>query len=196
MGGDCWAESVEGKGSTFYLLISTKKTQRPAKPPWSSASHAHQRAALLTDMPCRFDSLRRNLKNWNVQVEPYRSLAEVDQQSGVQPFDMVILDITSAAHAQQTIAEARIDCPGASVILLVEPADIEVYKKGAVGKQWTVLSKPTTTHALYSATARVRTEQDPQGRVLAAAEIGRKASPMFKRKMSSLMDKAYGEVRA
>jgi len=195
MGGDCWAESVEGKGSTFYLLISTKKTDRPARPPWNSPSHIHQRAALLTDMPCRFDSLLRNLENWNVHVEPYKSLAEVDHQSEIHPYDIVILDITSTAHAQQTIAKAKTDCPGANIILLVEPADIEVYKKAAEGDRWTVLSKPTTTNALYSATARVRTEQDPQGRVLASAGIRRSASPAFKRPMTSLMDKTYAQVR-
>ena len=194
MGGDCWAESVEGKGSTFYLLVSTKKTRTPNKPPWMSLSHVKQRAALVTDMPCRFDSLRCNLRNWNVHVEALEALEEHGLRTGMEPFDVVILDITSTAHAQDTIAKARTSCPGARVVLLVGPAEIETYKKTADLNHWTVLSKPTTTHALYSATARVRTDDNPGGRLLAAGEIGRKVSPSVKRPMSSLMDKTYGQV--
>jgi hypothetical protein len=107
---------MEGKGSTFYLLVSTKRTKTLNKPPWTSSSHAERRAALLTDMPLRFDSICRNLRNWNVQVE---ALAEVDGRyiaPGKKPFDLVILDITSRLGvAQDTIARIKTDCPGARV---------------------------------------------------------------------------------
>jgi hypothetical protein len=78
---------------------------------------------------------------------------------------------------------------------MVGPAELEVYKKAAESNQWTVLSKPTTTYAIYSATAKIRREHNSHRRLADDAEIGRKPSPSLKRPMSSLMNKAYGKVR-
>lgn len=44
LGGDCWAESVEGQGSTFYILITAAKTSEAdaERPPAYPAGPARQ----------------------------------------------------------------------------------------------------------------------------------------------------------
>jgi hypothetical protein len=174
MGGDCWAESVEGKGSTFYLLITTQKAQKAALPLWSQTVHAPQQAALITMHPSRFLSLTRNLETWKIRTDVIEGLAGLVEKAPHGPnHDLIIVDIVAEGLSDEAVLRFRQAYPKAKVsrrdftattvhmpladrifqlVLLVGPMEAESYKKRMEQESWTVLSKPVTAMALYCAT--------------------------------------------
>lgn len=171
MGGDCWAESVEGKGSTFYLLITTQKAEKAPLPLWSQATHPPQLAALITAHPSRFLSLARNLEAWKIRTEVVEELAELVEKAPRGPsYDLIIVDIVAEGLSDEIVVRFRQAYPKAKVslqlqpfyepladrvfqlVLLVGPMEAESYKKRTDQDSWTVLSKPVTAMALYCAT--------------------------------------------
>ena len=128
MGGDCWAESVEGKGSTFYLLVTTKKGPKAPLPLWSQALHPPQQAVLVTAHPSRFLSLTRNLETWNIKTSIYERLGGLIDQAAKGPaYDLVIVDIVAEGLSDEIVLELRQACPKAKV------CDIDIFGLFVVG---------------------------------------------------------------
>lgn len=108
MGGDCWAESVERKGSTFYLLITAKKEPKPHLSLWSQAVHPTQQAVLVTAHPSRFLSLTRNLQTWNIETDVRERIGDlIDQATKSPAYDLIIVDVVAEGLGDDMVLELR-----------------------------------------------------------------------------------------
>jgi L-asparaginase/Glu-tRNA(Gln) amidotransferase subunit D len=112
--GGCWAESVEGKGSTFYLLIATTKADAAQPAQWARKMHAKQTAAFHTETLTRFESMTRNLQAWNVQVESLATTVK-NLAASSETYDMVIVDITSPDSSEDVIRTVQSSLPSSKV---------------------------------------------------------------------------------
>jgi PAS domain S-box-containing protein len=96
MGGTLWAESEEGKGSTFYLEILARETAAPARPdqPDGEPQIAGKRLLVVDDNATNREILRRLAESWGMLVEvaerPTEALARIERGD---PFDAAVLDM-------------------------------------------------------------------------------------------------------
>ena len=96
MGGTLWAESEEGKGSTFHLEILARETAAPARPsqPDGEPQIAGKRLLVVDDNATNREILRRLAETWGMLVEvvesPTEALARIQRGD---PFDVAVLDM-------------------------------------------------------------------------------------------------------
>ena len=113
LGGDCWAESVEGQGSTFYILITAAKTQAPdaEKPQTFPAGPARQ--AVLYAPRCLASSvILANLLAFGVTAH----IADLANDS-VPPenLDYVLIDVDESLANAENIQLLRQRHPNCKV---------------------------------------------------------------------------------
>jgi PAS domain S-box-containing protein len=96
MGGTLWAESEEGKGSTFYLEILARETAAPARPRELDGEPqiAGKRLLVVDDNATNREIVRRLAESWGMLVEvverPTEALARIERGD---PFDAAVLDM-------------------------------------------------------------------------------------------------------
>jgi hypothetical protein len=103
LGGDCWAESVEGQGSTFYLLVTATKTDRkdaghsktfPSGPPRTAVLFAP--AGLVSSV------IQANLQQFGIRTEK----GFVDDVAGGSA-DFILIDVDESSINPETIKHLR-----------------------------------------------------------------------------------------
>jgi hypothetical protein len=92
LGGDCWAESAEGQGSTFYLMV---KVENEATPIEAFKPGPSRRAVLVTAPTESSHVLARNLRQFNIETEIVEEL-NADQQPHPAP-EFLVVDVESVA---------------------------------------------------------------------------------------------------
>jgi PAS domain S-box-containing protein len=96
MGGTLWAESEEGKGSTFHFEIAARETAAPARPdPLEGETHlAGKRLLVVEDNATNREILSRQAQTWGMLVEvvelPSDALVRIGRGD---PFDAAVLDM-------------------------------------------------------------------------------------------------------
>jgi PAS domain S-box-containing protein len=96
MGGTLWAESEEGKGSTFHFQIPAREVATPARRdrPAVQPRIAGKRLLVIDDSATNREIIRRQAESWGMRVEavelPSDALARIRRGD---PFDAAVLDM-------------------------------------------------------------------------------------------------------
>lgn len=103
LGGDCWAESVEGQGSTFYLLATVTKTVRNDAVHSKTFSPGPPRTAVLF-APAGLASsvIQANLQQFGISSEK----GFVDDVAVGSP-DFILIDVDESSINADTIKHLR-----------------------------------------------------------------------------------------
>jgi hypothetical protein len=105
LGGDCWAESVEGQGSTFYLLVTAAKTSaKDAETPKAYPAGPPREALLYAPRGLAASVLQANLLVFGITV--YVTDVGKDTQSASRP-DLVLVDMDEPSINAETLQLLR-----------------------------------------------------------------------------------------
>ncbi|MFO0661654.1 MAG: response regulator [Polyangiaceae bacterium] len=97
MGGRVWAESEEGKGSTFHVEIRTKASTDPGiEPPDDLKTRLKgKRALVVEDNPGLLGIMRRTLSDWGLEVQAAERAEHAIAAVVSSPvFDLLLIDTT------------------------------------------------------------------------------------------------------
>jgi hypothetical protein len=92
LGGECWAESAEGQGSTFYLMV---KVENEAASDEAFKPGPSRRAVIVTSPTESSDVLARNLRHFNIETQIVGEMND-DDRPGPAPHFLVV-DVESVA---------------------------------------------------------------------------------------------------
>lgn len=105
LGGDCWAESVEGQGSTFYLLVTAAKTSaKDAERPKAYPAGPSRQALLYAPRDLASSVIHANLLAFGITVR-VADLGE-DAKLAAQP-DLVLVDMDEPSINGDTLQRLR-----------------------------------------------------------------------------------------
>jgi len=163
MGGDVWAESVAGKGSTFHFTAwfnraGDKKTKR-----FTPASLSGKKALIVDDNQANLDLLNRFLKSVGMRVLSKKDPREVVPalQEAVQkddPFDLCIADLkmpdVSGYDLAREIRDPRYQLPKIPLIALSSWVKRDTKRCEEAGFDG-FLSKPIHKQKLYQMLERI-----------------------------------------
>lgn len=101
LGGDCWAESLEGEGSTFYLLVTAEKAKQSELPLFSKDPSATPRRALVlaTQSPTTA-VLQANLECFGIGTR----IGSIEESVNEPPPDLVVVDVEDLTVTSVTLA--------------------------------------------------------------------------------------------
>ncbi|KAJ9123034.1 hypothetical protein QFC22_001223 [Naganishia vaughanmartiniae] len=175
LGGTCWSESVEGQGSTFYLLVQVDKdtlSQSPVQRHYPTGSP--QRALIYAPKTSATSVLQANLDTFGVRNTLCDRQSPHIQQ--LERIDLVIMDVDDSPSPEETLQELKRRHSGSKAsnlqfIILVSLTDMD--KVAGLVKNDTVVTKPIKAQSLYNAT---RSCSDANGR--ATLKASKKASGM------------------
>ncbi len=107
MGGTMWAESEEGKGSTFFFTIALREAQAPAAAPQPAlAALRDKRALIVDDNAANRRILNLQLQSWGmICAETESPRAALGWVARGEPFDVAILDFQMLEMDGATLAE-------------------------------------------------------------------------------------------
>lgn len=98
MGGDCWVESVEGVGSTFYCLIIVKKNGPVKENKWALPAAKHKTGVFYTSNSVCAGPVSSHLRLFGVDMAATETFdAEPDPKNHV---DIAIIDAGITQKAQ------------------------------------------------------------------------------------------------
>jgi hypothetical protein len=106
MFGDCWAESVEGQGSTFYLLVLVDR-DTSSEPPSRSYHQpgSLQRAVIYASKTPATSVLQANLDSFGVRHTVCDRQSPHTQQ--LELTDFVIMDVDDYPSPDETLMELK-----------------------------------------------------------------------------------------
>ena len=167
MGGELWAESEEGKGSTFHVRFVAREAALPARPGTSEAAARLEGRRLLVvdDNATNREIVSRQAKAWGMHVDaveaPSDALARIRKgdRFDVAVIDMQMPDMDGLALAR----EIRRSHPDLPLILLTSLGHVSQASSAAeFAAQLTKPVKASQLHdAIVTALARQPAEQEP-----------------------------------
>ncbi|KAI5455195.1 hypothetical protein NCC49_000012 [Naganishia albida] len=176
MGGDCWAESAEGRGSTFYLMVATEKAKKPEPLQFAKDPISNRRATILAEQTDATDVLRANLESFGIHTV----LGSLGNCATEPPADLIIVDVDNLKSASEEIDDLKQRHTSSKIIFLVNFTDQENLSGNL--KDEVIVFKPLKARSLYHATRR----DDSNG----------STNPNRKRKeVWGKMDAHYAQVR-
>ncbi|PID76739.1 MAG: hybrid sensor histidine kinase/response regulator [Deltaproteobacteria bacterium] len=111
MGGEVWAESIIGEGSTFHFTAKMKRLPARQSTPHKQKNLNNIKVLVVDDNKVSSDILTRNLQKAGIkavalpnQCDVVRRIEQAEQDG--QPFDLAILDIIMPAVSGFELAEA------------------------------------------------------------------------------------------
>lgn len=104
LGGDCWAESVEGQGSTFYLLVTAAKSQDPdAEHPKAYPRGPPRRALLYAPTGLASSVIQANLQQFGITA----ALASIGESNLDTSPDFVFVDVDEPSINAEVLQRLR-----------------------------------------------------------------------------------------
>jgi CheY-like chemotaxis protein/HPt (histidine-containing phosphotransfer) domain-containing protein len=154
MGGDIWAESEEGKGSTFHITITVKivANEQESFTDQTIAPVLQEKRVLIVDDNASYRAmLSRHMRKWHMQpLEAASGMDALHLMRQEDPFDLVLLDVWLEVEITAFIAEIheyphRKNLP----LVLMKPLGIRLEELED-GETAAVLSKPIKPASLYN----------------------------------------------
>ena len=181
MGGTMWAESAEGKGSTFHIDLAASEAKIPPAAGLDDAVPrlAAKRILVVDDSGTNREIMSRQVRSWGMEAVavalPSEALAliEAGEQFDLAALDMVMpeMDGFELAREIRRHEEAR-ELP---LVLLTSIADLP---RARSAEEFIVqLTKPVRASQLYDALVGVLTEQAEEPAALEAAAGETAAQP-------------------
>ena len=94
MGGEVWAESHAGAGSTFHFTVITEPDPTPRPAHATPNTLAERRTLIVDDSPASREMLSSTLRSWGMQVEAVESgWTALQILESSPPFDVVLIDM-------------------------------------------------------------------------------------------------------
>ena len=181
MGGTIWAESAEGKGSTFHIDLAASETKIPPAAGLDDAVPrlAAKRILVVDDSGANREIMSRQVRSWGMEAVavalPSEALAliEAGEQFDLAALDMVMpeMDGFELAREIRRHREGR-ELP---LVLLTSIADLP---RARSAEEFIVqLTKPVRASQLYDALVGVLTEQAQEPAALEATAGETAAQP-------------------
>ena len=181
MGGTIWAESAEGKGSTFHIDLAASEAKIPPAAGLDDAVPrlAAKRILVVDDSGTNREIMSRQVRSWGMEAVavalPSEALAliEAGEQFDLAALDMVMpeMDGFELAREIRRHEEGR-ELP---LVLLTSIADLP---RARSAEEFIVqLTKPVRASQLYDALVGVLTEQAEEPAALEAAAGETAAQP-------------------
>lgn len=162
MNGQIWAESKQGKGSTFYFTIVAELSSDEKSPVFSTPKIEGKRAMVVDDNKTNLKILVRLLANWGIQATPFNSPDLVaDILGSLNKFDLCIVDLMMPGVDGKTLAKRiREMYPKGElpVIVLVPQGHSMLEDKESLFDA--VVSKPVKQEKLLAAINRLMNVDD------------------------------------
>lgn len=112
LGGDCWAESVEGQGSTFYLLVAAAKAPgAEAERPMVYPRGPPRRAVLYAPACLASSVLQANLQEFGITA----TLVDIEESKHIPAPDFIFVDIDESRITSEVLQALRIRHEGSKV---------------------------------------------------------------------------------
>jgi PAS domain S-box-containing protein len=153
MGGQLWAESTEGKGSTFHVTLEAREAVVPARPGTDGAGSrlAGRRVLVVDDNATNREIVSRQAGAWGMLVEafeaPADALARIRQG---ELFDVAVIDMQmpgmDGLALAREIRRSRAELP---LILLTSLG--HVAQAGSFAEFAAQLTKPVKASQLHDA---------------------------------------------
>ncbi len=145
MGGRIWAESDEGKGSTFHFTISVQAAETM---PGDGSLKGKKVLLVVENESCK-ESLNYHVRSCGMQVSLATSYSQAKEISGRETFDVIILDM------QLSGAELLTSELGKTPLITLMPLGHH-----RVGE--TILTKPVKISQLHSILKSVLIKRSPE----------------------------------
>ena len=162
MGGEIWAESVEGEGSTFHFTILAGVAQSSVHLPYRNPAPsilAKHVALVVDDNPRSRELLRRHLEYWGMSVttvaDPVQADAWLERHSrcDLAVIDQQMPDLSGLDYAA-SLRQQRPTLP----IILMRMVDSGFSRNGDNPLDpVTTLTKPVKPHELFTAVTTLLT---------------------------------------
>ncbi|KAJ9105540.1 hypothetical protein QFC19_003522 [Naganishia cerealis] len=178
LGGDCWAESAEGQGSTFYLVVKVKRevdgsiTKEPRFPAGSART-----AIVFAPDTGTTDVLTRNLRQFNVEARRDGRL-ELNELLDPPPH-FVFIDIENVEDSCDRLRSFAKQSEFSKLVYLVALTEVSSAMETLALTHDSIVTKPIKGRALYEVTKHL-TET-------------KKRMPKKVGNTGSMMDKGYGK---
>ncbi|KAJ9091836.1 hypothetical protein QFC19_008950 [Naganishia cerealis] len=177
LGGDCWAESVEERGSTFYLLITADKAKGPdAEQPQTYPPGPPRRAIMYAPSNVGSSVIQANLQHFGIKT----TLASIERQSTPANPDFVFVDADEPAINSEVIKTLRQRHQGSKFVFLITLTDVSKFVDSLALNQEAIVTKPLKAQSLYNTTKNL---------AASSSNNGAKAT-----KKTSTMDASYAKV--
>jgi signal transduction histidine kinase/DNA-binding response OmpR family regulator len=176
MGGTIWAESAEGRGSTFHIELAASEAEIPAPAGLDDALPrlAAKRILVVDDSATNREIMSRQVRSWGMEAVavalPSEALALIE--AGEQ-FDLAALDLVMPEMDGFELAREIRRRRGGRELPLVLLASIADFPRARPTEEFIVqLAKPVRASQLYNALVGVLAEQTEAPADLEAAADG------------------------
>ncbi len=176
MGGTIWAESAEGRGSTFHIDLVASEAEIPARAGLDDAlpQLAAKRILVVDDSATNREIMSRQMRSWGMEAVavalPSEALALIE--AGEQ-FDLAALDLVMPEMDGFELAREIRRRRGGRELPLVLLASIADFPRARTTEEFIVqLAKPVRASQLYNALVGVLAERTEEPADIEAAADG------------------------